>query len=219
MDTELGFLSRNMTTLNECFVATERLGPRVVHLNESLDSLAWNLGLFLGGVQRHASTLQVDVPRAATSPPPSPPTTPSSRHARQRVRAAAYARNSGSDGRRGRRGSTAASGASRATGWSRPPTRAELERMAARRLVATQVPERFRRDSKMETVVWTLLRQGAGGMYLHDIVKESGLTKLQCNMYLNALLKADVATRQSKRGLLYTLNSYELPRPRGRRQA
>ncbi|KAK4537797.1 hypothetical protein CDCA_CDCA14G3822 [Cyanidium caldarium] len=94
--------------------------------------------------------------------------------------------------------------------YRRPVTRMDMELYHVRRLMGGLSNERFRSDSRMESVLLALLRSGHHGAYLHDIVRTSGLSRMQCNMYLNALLKADLVSKRSKQGLLYTLKA--LPR-------
>lgn len=83
----------------------------------------------------------------------------------------------------------------------------DCERRQVRRLLARLENTRFRTDVQMEAVLMLLWRNQPDGLYVHDLMRETGMSRMRLNTYLHALVKNGMAEKYARKGLVYALRA------------
>jgi len=84
-------------------------------------------------------------------------------------------------------------------------SKAERDRKEVRKLLSKLENQRLRTDPQLEAVLMLLWRNRPAGLYVHDLMQETRLSRMRLNTFLHALVKSGLVQKQARKGLIYSL--------------
>jgi hypothetical protein len=208
---DISFMEKEMSALQESFTEIESLWGQVIELERCVSDSTLYVRQWLSDLAAHCPTVDsttltalmerineaVRVPvtleeRVATAPGPKQPIGCS-----QRSTFAPSRQTSSVSAEKGRSLPTRA--------LSKKWTHTEWERRQVHRLLVRLENTRFRTDIHMEAVLTLLWRNQPDGLYVHELMRETGMSRMQLNTYLHALVKCGLAEKYPRKGLVYAL--------------